>query len=298
MNVTVKERAESRRGSHETEQPWAEFLYTVRATETAEEADAYQAVLGETWPGPTLEWPLENDTVVVLTRLSVGMDPVVVDERDDPSQSTALWVATVRYGFPRGGTTSSPDNLPWPGVISFDTGGGTQHLKQSLETKWSEVRPAFPPLMPPDHKGAIGVTKDGVEGVDIAVPVFNFTETHQFPELTVDHAQALFNLTARVNQDDFRVFAPGECLFLGASAVRRGTGEWEVEFKFSASPNRTVVLPPPFDSEGFDKGGWDYLWVEHVDEKDEAAQKLVLRPYAAHVERVYEEGDFTRLGIG
>ena len=46
------------------------------------------------------------------------------------------------------------------------------------------------------------------------------------------------------------------------------------------------------------KKGWEYLWVRYADEEDAAAKMLVKRPIAAYVEKVYEEGDFSQLGIG
>ena len=56
---------------------------------------------------------------------------------------------------------------------SFDTGGGTMHMNQSLGTT------AKAPNDAPDFGGAIGVDGDGnVAGVDVTMPVFNFEETH------------------------------------------------------------------------------------------------------------------------
>jgi hypothetical protein len=51
----------------------------------------------------------------------------------------------------------------------------------------------------PDFGGAIGVTADGVEGVDITVPVFQFSETHYFTDDAGDpsYKGALFNSPAR-----------------------------------------------------------------------------------------------------
>jgi len=68
---------------------------------------------------------------------------------------------------------------------------------------------------PPDFQGAIGVTQTEVEGVDITVPVYHFSETH-----------------------------------------------------------------------------------DKADAENTGAGALVKRPVAAYVEKVYEEGDFSALGIG
>ena len=47
---------------------------------------------------------------------------------------------------------------------------------------------------------------------------------------------------------------------------------------------------------GVDKKGWEYLWVRYADAEDQNV--LVKKPIAVYVERVYEEGDFSLLGIG
>lgn len=48
---------------------------------------------------------------------------------------------------------------------------------------------------------------------------------------------------------------------------------------------------------GISKKGWEYLWVRYVDAEDAAAKAFVKKPQAVYVERVYEEGDFSGLGI-
>lgn len=43
------------------------------------------------------------------------------------------------------------------------------------------------------------------------------------------------------------------------------------------------------------KRGWDYLWVRFGEK---AVQGVLLKvPIAAYVERVYEDGDFSQLGL-
>ena len=46
------------------------------------------------------------------------------------------------------------------------------------------------------------------------------------------------------------------------------------------------------------KKGWEYLWVRYEDAEDDAANVLVKKPTAAYVEKVYEDGDFSVLGLG
>jgi hypothetical protein len=266
--ITVTEKFESRK-STKGDNPSAELVYTVRGTN---DDLAARAQAESTSPG----------TYDSLPRQSVSVEPV----------GDELWEATVRYGRQSG-------SLPTPGesIFSFDTGGGTQHITQSKQTVSSHAAPG---TTAPDFKGAIGVTADGVEGVDITVPVYQFSETHYFPneQVTQAYKGTLFSLTGKVNGGAFRGFQPGEVLFLGATGSRRGTDpddDWEITFRFAASPNATGISVGPIG--GISKKGWEYLWVRYADEEDTASHAIVKRPVAAYVERVYDEGNFAGLGI-
>jgi len=103
----------------------------------------------------------------------------------------------------------------------------------------------------------------------------------------------LFHMTGRVNAFPFKGFAPGEVLFLGASGSLRGQEDWEITFRFAASPN--AINLKVGDIVGIVKKGWEYLWVRYADAEDENV--LVKQPTAAYVEQVYEYGDFALLGI-
>jgi len=149
-----------------------------------------------------------------------------------------------------------------------------------------------------DYHSAVGVTKDGVAGVDITVPVYNFSETHTLaPEvITPFYKSMLFSLTGTVNNAMFRGFQAGEVLFLGASGNKRGMDAWEITYKFAASPNVSGLIVG--DIGPINKRGWDYLWVQYQEEEDPDAQVLVKRPKAVFVEQVYRFGNFALLGIG
>ena len=138
------------------------------------------------------------------------------------------------------------------------------------------------------------------EGVDITVPVFQFSETHYFTndQVTPSYKGTLFTLTGKVNSGAFKGFQAGEVLFLGASGARRGTDpddDWEITFRFAASPNASGISVG--DISGISKKGWEYLWVRYADQEDTGSHAIVKRPVAAYVERVYDEGSFAGLGI-
>jgi len=201
-------------------------------------------------------------------------------------QGGGLWEVSVRYGKKEPKRTGESS-------FSFDTGGGTVHITQSLRTV---AKYAPPGEEPPDYKGAIGVSNDAVQGTDITIPTYNFKETHYLPVdlVTPEYKSVIFYLTGKVNDAPFRGFAPGEVLFLGASGSQRGTEDWEITFSFSASPNATELTIG--DITGIEKKGWEYLWVRYEDAEDENV--LVKRPAAVYVEQVYPYGDFSLLGIG
>ncbi len=250
--------------------PSAELHYFVHGTNS--EVDARNAL---TAVAP-LTYDLFGTGIFFLPRSPIVINPM----------GHELWEGIVRY-----------EVVPqaYQSEFSFDTGGGTQHITQSLETVG-----AYAPSeqTAPDHKGCIGVTRDGVEGVDIVVPVYEFSETHYFPDgfVTPTYKATLFALTGMTNYDYYKGFAPGECLFLGAAGAKRGNGDWVINFRFAASP--TVSDLAIGDVTGILKSGWDYLWVRYKDEVDEEANALVKRPAAVYVERVYRQGNLSLLGIG
>ena len=270
MPITVTEKFESRR-STTGDNPSAELGYTVRGTE-----DDLAARTAVEAASPT--------TYDNLPRQAVAVEPVGPEH----------WDATVRYALDQ---ASSAPPQTGDSVFSFDTGGGTQHITQSKATVGIYAASGS---TAPNFQGAIGVTADSVNGVDITVPVYQFSETHYLPasQVTTGYKGTLFNLTGKINNGSFRGFTAGELLFLGATGSRRGTGpddDWEITFRFAASPNVTGLSVGPIT--GINKKGWEYLWVRYADAEDTGASTIVKRPVAAYVERVYDAGSFGGLGI-
>ena len=269
MPITVTEKFESRR-STTGDNPSAELGYTVRGTE--DDLAARTAVEAAS--------PATYDN---LPRQAVAVEPVGPDH----------WDATVRYAPNQ---QSSPPQTG-ESAFNFDTGGGTQHITQSRQTVGTYAASG---TTAPNFQGAIGVTQDSVNGVDITVPVYQFSETHYLPatQVTDQYKGTLFSLTGKVNSGSFRGFAAGELLFLGATGSRRGTDpqdDWEITFRFAASPNVTGLSVGPIS--GINKKGWEYFWVRYADAEDTGSGAIVKRPIAAYVERVYDSGNFGGLGI-
>ena len=181
-------------------------------------------------------------------------------------------------------------------VFAFDTGGGTKHLNQSLKTDGRYPNNA------PDFAGAIEVDNEGnVNGVDVTMPVLNFTETHTLNggRVTTSYKKTLAALTGTVNSGSFRGFSRGEVLFLGASGTKRSkkaSAPWEITYRFAVSPTQAGLQVGVIKVTR--KYGWDYLWVRYADKVAEGGKNVVKKPVAAYVEMVYPEGDFGNLGLG
>lgn len=264
MSVIVTEKWDSREQSA-GEQPSVDLRYLVLGT--TEDIEAHSELIAQT---PT--------TYSGLVRQSTHLERLADD----------AWEGSVRYG------KEAPPEVG-DSAYSFDTGGGTQHVTQSIATVGVYAAPG---IYPPNFKGAIGATKDGIEGVDISVPVYNFSETHYIGAnlVTGAYKSTLFYLTGTVNNGGFRGFSSGEVLFLGAGGAKRGQDDWEINYRFAASPN--VQGLQVGDITGIAKRGWDYLWIRYADAVDNDAFMLVKRPLSVYVEQVYPYTNFFGLGIG
>ncbi|MCX7806291.1 MAG: hypothetical protein N3A38_14050 [Planctomycetota bacterium] len=196
--------------------------------------------------------------------------------------NATTWRLVARYEPP---DPSEKQTLPDP-VVAFDSTGGTQHITQSLQTVG-----IYGPAGSNNLGGAIGYDGERVAGCDIVVPVWNWSETHYKTSI---NQSAYYALTGKVNSGSFRGFSTGEVLFLGATGQKRG-GIWEVTFKFAASPNKSGITIGGITN--ISKKGWEYLWVQYGDAVDTNVKVRIKKPVAVYVEKVYESGDFSQLGI-
>jgi hypothetical protein len=277
MAIDVKEVRASREGDDQS----TELLYECLGT--ADETEAEVAVLA-----------VAPAAYRGLSRGRIRRRPIFVDVA---SPARSRWEISVPYAAVQWERPETGDS-----VFSFETGGKTQHITQSLATVASYAPPG---MTARNYQRAIGVSGTGedatVEGTDIVVPTMDFNELFYLPAayVTPAYRKGLFWTTGKVNQAAFRTFDAGEVIFLGASGSRRGresTDDWEVTFKFSASPNVTDEVIG--EMTGIRKRGWEHLWVQYEKGEVEFVTELIPRPVAVYVEQVYKYGDFRLLGIG
>jgi len=207
-------------------------------------------------------------------------------------QGNGLWFAEVSY---------KQVTLQWPSQdgtdefkgpeYAFDTTGGTHHIEHSQKTERAYGSENL------DFGGHIGVNNGEVAGVDVVIPNLEFTERHYLVDgrVTHDYVKLLRDTTGTVNKAAFRGFEAGEVLFLGARGDRTDPGYWSVEFMFAVSKNKRGIVIG--DCEVGLKKGWQHLWIHYREEKDDTGKFIIPKPVAVYVETVYDETDFTTLGI-
>ncbi len=227
----------------------------------------------------------EAEAEIPATYLGLPLVSVALDERIGNDK----WRVIARYESTKvdvggGGEKSS---------FSFDTGGGTQTLRESIS-----VASKYP-AGADDSQGTLHDDGEHVQGIEITVPVYRFTETHYLPVADVDAAYkaTLASLTGKVNSDAFKGFTAGEVLFLGASGSRRDEEEWAITYSFAVSENKTGLSVGTGSHEitGIAKLGWQYLEVVYRQATVGTRRRNV--PKAVYIHNVYETAAFSGLGI-
>lgn len=183
-------------------------------------------------------------------------------------------------------------------VVNFDTTGGTTKLMRAFgEVSYGHPDPPFNGIAPESFL-AIGLTDDGIEGVDVPAPSFKWTETWQIAreDLTWSYQRFVARMTNKVNDAPFRGFGLSEVRFLGATSQPNGDDLYSCTFHFEAS--MTVEDITVGEITGIYKRGWDYLWTRYETTVDETTKKMTRKPIGVYVSEVSEQADFSELGIG
>jgi len=210
------------------------------------------------------------------------------------------------------GIKNDDDVTMIPVSISMDTTGSTEHLTVAYP------HPTLGPIYrgyaasdetAPDSYGAINVSGGRVNGVDVTVPTFAWSETWLVPTWYLlsakkpadedrktdevkdpapgqPYAFDLHNATGSVSEDEFRGFNPGEILFLGARFDASTSSTMvPVTYSFQARANQENIKFNDVTVEK--KKGWEYLWIDYGDEVSEGVPVKFAR--YVYVDQVYKE---------
>ena len=247
-------------------------------------------------PAVVINWiVLGTSDELAAKNAAAAVSPAICDGlffRDMTGKETApgVWECQARYG-----ARKPPKELDYK--FAFDTTGGKQKITQSLETI-HKYAPSGKTAA--DHQGAIGVTDHGVEGCEIIVPKFSWSETWQLPiaDYGWAYSQKLKAITGKVNGWRFRGFAAGQVLFHGGKGSASTKDPTLIEITYSFEQSDDVKAQTIGEITGVAKAGWQYLWVQYRETDDSTAKDFARRPVGVYVEKVYQAASFTTLGIG
>lgn len=189
--------------------------------------------------------------------------------------------------------------------LSGDIGTQSTKFLQSLETINSYTTD-FSPGLPPDHKKAINVADDKIEGVDVEISKYDFSITKKLSFTTMGgvYLETIRNMTPSVNDNDYTIywktqtqtFKKGSLKFRGATWKQTQDDTLDITYRFqysrgiSAADNITIGNSDPIVKEGH-----QYLWVQQG--KIPVSGVSVARPLYVYIERVYEYANFLDLAL-
>lgn len=233
----------------------------------------------------------------LLAAVPLLVDGLVIDSPDVDEVYNGIFDGVVTWITPTKKDQKEEDDKEHDEetvVVNFDTTGGTTKLMRAF----GEVSYGPPGGVAPESYLAIGLTDDGIEGVDVPAPALKWTETWQIAreDVTWSYIRFLYNATGKVNDASFRGFDQSEVRFLGATAQPNGDDLFSFTFQFAASP--TVDDITVGEITGVYKRGWDYLWARYESTLDETAKKMTRKPIGVYVSEVSKQADFSELGIG
>lgn len=200
------------------------------------------------------------------------------------AEGPLVWEVDVHYG--RVNRQTGSYSFRWEGVM------GTERTFVSLEAV------ARYPADAPDYRGMIGVDLDGIAtGTDVPVPSSSFVIEFRHPEgvFTAAYAAVLEEIQGHVNSTTFFGRPAGEIMFWDFRGSEGTDAETTIEYSFVRKKNWTDVTIGSIT--GINKRGHDHIWYRYTQEA--SANRPVIRPVSAHVERVAPYADLAAvLGFG
>lgn len=262
---------------------------------------------------PYVAWGSDVESVLRAALLAAvpayfgGMPLRSLQPKEDKN-GVGVWFADAVYGLADAQTgsnpTSSTTSPPPPPPPTEDTVIGSQYGFQwaAPTGKYTQSKETLDTVVvtgatAPDFKRAIGVQPDGtVEGVDLPSWPEAISLTAVIPNFTLKYLKACRALAGKTNATAFLAHAAGKLLYLGGSAQPREGGGMTVTHRFASGEFQIIEaddFAPGFPA--FTVDPFAYVWVWYTAAVD--AGRTVQKPTAAYVERLYDSGDYSVLGL-
>lgn len=218
------------------------------------------------------------------------------------------WKAVAEYTFDSargiGAGGEDPDDpttgpsLPYM-RFGFTVGGQTTHMTEGLTDAIQASIPGGIPLGE-DEVRAIGMTKDGIAGIDVPSGGLGIQLTGFFyPEsITIEYLKDLAFLTSpwcRVNHEPFLTFEEGEVLILGASGGGTLFDIVPITFDFNIKLNQNNTPDPPFPNITME--GHQIIDYRYIESIDDTAQLQYMKPVHRYIHTIHPKGDFSKLKL-
>jgi hypothetical protein len=251
-----------------------------------------------TYGSDTLSTLIGYVNLVAPTSITDPVFPTVTlwrEEVDWDQKGKELWEFRVNYVSPE---AYDRRQKPVSGdyTFSFSTTGGTARIT----TAKAEVNryEHDPQDLAPDSKKVLGAPGSSDIGLDIVVPALKFTVEYTHPQATITNSMVITweNMTGTVNDDTFWSRAAGEVLYLGAEGREGTKSDPLVAHNFLRMPNISGLSLGEIS--GIAKKGHEYLWVRFQEQETPTGLATVKIPRYAYVMRIYDEVDFSAIGIG
>lgn len=178
-------------------------------------------------------------------------------------------------------------------LYSLDSGEATVHVNHAFDgdegayTAIGEATPAF-------LSGAINVTPDGIQGVDVQTSDPVLIRRKVVPTDQVSWAWRKFVSAAgfRLNNAPWLAWETREVLYRKSTIVDRNNGETEITQEFKVGEFANVAPGPTFNS--ILKAPHDYFWTEFVERTATVGgvKKKTWVPVAIRVNRLYPDMSF------
>lgn len=195
--------------------------------------------------------------------------------------------------------------------ISGSTGGGTEHITQSYETR--DYR-GYNYVIGPQYGQAIGVNSltNEVAGCDVYTADPKFSINLEIPTFSAAFLKKLEAATGCTNKTAWFGYEPGEVLLTNVNYSSGGaSGSWKIQFDFAVrrTPNegalgRVYLVGSPTDPAAESiwldgVKGWDHRWVEYKQTTQSVGgvNKTSTTPAYGFAERVYREYEFADLTL-